>query len=77
MEGALCCCVDAGSVTPVPCTVMNMTYVQLVAVDRLSQKLRAMSYIANFNDAFHTIHPVTVAPSLFCSAVMALQQIWC
>ena len=34
---------------------------QLVHIDRLSQKLRAMSYIANFSDAFQTIHPVSVS----------------
>jgi len=44
-EGVLCVCVC----------------LQLSNVDRLSQKLRAMSYIANFNDAFHNIHPVTLA----------------
>jgi len=35
--------------------------VQLVHIDRLSQKLRAMSYIANFSDAFQTNHPVSVS----------------
>jgi len=44
---------------------MRVCYVcvclQLSNVDRLSQKLRAMSYIANFSDAFHNIHPVTLA----------------
>ena len=49
---------------------MCLVCVQLVNVDRLSQKLRAMSYIANFSDAFKTIHPVISA--LFISAILIL-----
>ena len=59
---------------------MLLSYIvcrQIMKVERLSQKLRVMSYIGNFFDQYHHLQPVSLALLSSLSILSSVHSIQC